>query len=34
VETVVSFYLGWLLWKPLFWNQCAHFHISGWTPYT
>ena len=26
-------YLGWLLWKPLFWNQCAHFLISGWTPY-
>ena len=26
-------YLGWLIWKLLFWNQCAHFHISGWIPY-
>ena len=26
-------YLGWLLWKLLFWNQCAQFLISGWTPY-
>ena len=25
--------LGWLLRKPQFWNQCAHFHISGCTPY-
>ena len=26
-------YLGWLLWKPLFWNQCAQLHISEWMPY-
>ena len=26
-------YLGWLLRKPEFWNQCTHFHISGCTPY-
>ena len=31
--SVASSYPGWRLRKPQFWNQCAHFHISGWTPY-
>ena len=28
-RSVCGFFLGVLVWKPLFWNQYTHFHISG-----
>ena len=34
-RSVCGFFLTWVgsYEKPLFWNQYAHFLISGWTPY-
>ena len=34
IPTVVYLsYLGKVLSKPVFWNQCLHLHISGWISY-